>query len=375
MRILVFTHIVSGHFSEYMHHIFEAALSDSKNKYIFLTSSKFNNVKTNFEWPKAENINFAFLTEKEAEKACKKNLIRGAWSLSWILRKYVNTLDVDKVFLLWFAGLMPFLPLVLPRKVLISGILYRIHLYKIDEQSKIRNCIDNIRMRFIAMRHNIEKIYVLNDEKSVKIYNNLYGVDKFIYLPDPVPFIDKTKLKDLKEELGVEINNVIYLHFGAMDERKGTLLILQAIIEANRDKIMNSVFIFAGKVDSRIKEEFYELVDIAKQKCKILVFDRFCENEFLYNLCYTCNYILIPYSNTCQSSGVIGYASFFQKPVIGPSKGLLGNLIKDNHLGITMNIVDSHEIAKLIEGNIKYDSYNIYSENHSVEAFSKVLFC
>ena len=159
-----------------------------------------------------------------------------------------------------------------------------------------------------------------------------------------------------------------------MEERKGTLTILKAIIEAKQEKIKDSVFVFAGRVDHAIKDEFYDLIKIARQKCEIKVYDEFCENDFLYNLCYTCDFILIPYSNTCQSSGVIGYASFFEKPVIGPSKGLLGNLIKDNNLGLAIDDLDFCILARHLEKHINIGCDNTYSKNHTIEAFIKALF-
>ena len=44
----------------------------------------------------------------------------------------------------------------------------------------------------------------------------------------------------------------------------------------------------------------------------------------------------MPYHITNLSSGVIGYAALFGKPVIGPSKGLLGHLINKYQLGETV---------------------------------------
>ena len=84
-------------------------------------------------------------------------------------------------------------------------------------------------------------------------------------------------------------------------------------------------------------DDFYEIYDSLLDIVKFFVFFVFCYYEFLYNFCYSCDCILIPYKNPNQSSGVIGYASLFQKPVIGPSQGLLGRLIKEYKLGDTID--------------------------------------
>lgn len=375
MNILVFTHLITGHFLEYIHHIYEGAAKDIENQYFFIIPRVFEDVKSNYSWIDAPNLNFIYLSDEELTATKKKNQIIVAWYLSRIVKKYVRDLSVDRVFLLWLIGLMPFLPLFLPRTVKVSGILYRIHLYKKDDQSGLKNFIEDVRMRFICLMHNVEEIYVLNDKKSTTTLNSLYGVNKFRYLPDPVPHIVKTDLKNLREDLNIEGKKKIYLHFGAMDERKGTLTILKAIIETKPSILNNSAFIFAGRVDKTIKKDFYEILKTAERKCEIIVYDKFCENEFLYNLCYTCDYILIPYFNTCQSSGVIGYASFFRKPVIGPSNGLLGHLIKENRLGLTIDDIDSRKLAEQLERDIIFNCEDSYSKSHTVEAFIDAVFC
>ena len=231
---------------EYIHHIYERAAKDGENQYFFLLPRKFEELRNNFEWLDTPNVTIVHLTDKEELMAKNGSMIKTAWYLSRIVKKYVKELGINKIFLLWLIGLMPFLPILLPSKVKVSGILYRIHLYKKVEQSKFRNFIEDLRMRYLSKKHNIEKIYVLNDEKSAVILNNIYGVDKYRYLPDPVPYIDKDRLKYLREELKIGKEKKIYLHFGAMEERKGTLTILKAIIEAKQEKIKDSVFVFAA---------------------------------------------------------------------------------------------------------------------------------
>ena len=206
-------------------------------------------------------------------------------------------------------------------------------------------------MRYSIFVNNksVERILVLNDQYAVDQLNNIYSTDKFCFLPDPVPNIDMSKVKNIRCELGINPEDNVYLHFGGLDSRKGTLEILDAIALMSEEELEGKVFVFAGRVYKSIHDDFYERYERLKDKVKILVFDEFCDYVFLNNLCYSCDCILIPYKNPNQSSGVIGYASLFQKPVIGPSQGLLGRLIKEYKLGVTIDNIDKEMILESLK--------------------------
>ena len=97
-----------------------------------------------------------------------------------------------------------------------------------------------------------------------------------------------------------------------------------------------------------IKKDFYEKIEKLKNNVQIIVFDQFCEYSIFAELCTIADYIIIPYKNTAQSSGICSYAAQFKVPVIGPAEGLLGTLIRDNGLGYTINGINAEKIARFI---------------------------
>jgi hypothetical protein len=266
-------------------------------------------------------------------------------------------------------SLMPFLPLVLSRKIRVDGILYRIYLYDKERFHGWRLWLEYIRYNLLAHHRCIGRVYVLNDDCAAKQLNRKYRTDRFRYLPDPIPIVARPCTTDLRSELGIAQDGTVYLHFGSLDTRKGTLEILRAIELMSEVELKGKVFIFAGRIAASMKEDFYRNYQIQKSRVKILVFDEFCTYEFLHNLCHATDWILIPYTNPNQSSGVIGYAGFWHKPVIGPSSGLLGRLIRNYHLGLCLSSVKAADIknAVLIETPISEKS--TYAETHRVEDF------
>lgn len=178
-------------------------------------------------------------------------------------------------------------------------------------------------------------------------------------------------MRNIRSDFGITQNDILYLHFGGLNRRKGTLDIMEAIDLLSSEDLKSKVFIFAGKIDDNIKKEFYELKKKNEYKSKIIVFDEFCSYEFINNLCFSCDCILVPYHNTNQSSGVIGYAGYFKKPVIAPSKGLLGYLVREYNLGITLQEMDNQNLSKSILIPLPLIN-STYSETHTIQNFINV---
>jgi len=225
--------------------------------------------------------------------------------------------------------------------------LYRIFLY--EETSRVKAFINKAFYRTISHSKNIGKIFLLNDKDAVKCLNREFNTDKFYYLIDPVPDINKDSVNDVRESLLKASNkDEVFLHFGGLTRRKGTLDILDAIAMLTPEQSENKIFVFAGRIYAGIKDDFYSKLGKCTCKERIRIFDYFLPNEVLYDFCYSSDCILIPYYNTAQSSGVLGYASLFRKPVIGPSKGLLGMLIEHYNLGVLLDDVTPDAIASAI---------------------------
>lgn len=75
---------------------------------------------------------------------------------------------------------------------------------------------------------------------------------------------------------------------------------------------------------------------------------------------------------TNLSSGVLGYAALFNKPVIGPSDGLIGMLIKGNNLGITLESINTQSITNAFKENITIGSNNYINKN-SINEFCRII--
>lgn len=290
-----------------------------------------------------------FLSEEDLKSLKQRNLLKASYYRSKLLCNYVRKYQATHVFLIFLMLYMPFLLWMLPKWVKVSGIVYRSFLWEDSlKKGRIRIWLEWFRYFLMAKSKKMDKVLLLNDSQSADAFNKSFVTDKFVRLPDPYTPLEG-EMENIKEQLHIDASNNLFIQIGQLSGRKGTLEILDALcMLSNEEKIRNH-FYFAGKVADDIHVEFYTKVDMLKSHgVHIYVKDEFVSFEYLNSLCASCDCMLTPYRNTSQSSGAIGYAAQYGKPVIGPSKGLLGYLIKHYRLGYQVDEVCANGIYTAI---------------------------
>jgi glycosyltransferase involved in cell wall biosynthesis len=218
-------------------------------------------------------------------------------------------------------------------------------------------------------------IFLLNDPVAATYLNNKFATSKFRYLPDPfLPLAEHKKNgANIKETLGISDETKVFLHFGSMSYRKGTLNILRAIALLPEEDLKGRCFVFAGKVHDDIKAAFYALTEALKDRAQIRIFDTFCTPAFLSSLCETCSVILAPYYNTSFSSGIAGYAANFHKPVAVPGEKFIGKLVKRYRLGYLLKDNSPETIAGFIKNTLSFRPIDgsRYMNTHAVSDFAQ----
>ena len=359
MKTLIFEPNLNGHHLEYLHHIYSRASVEHENQFIFAVPESFHNLRDKFDWNKAENIYFIYLSENKLQNKLKTNI-----ELLKIILKH----QPENTFLISLIWYMPFIVFLLFLGTKISGIIYNIYLYEwkySNWKTKVKN---TILYTLLSKCPNISNLFILNDSSSVCVLNKIWKTRRFKYLPDPFVSINTNKSHFLRRELGIGNNKTIFLHFGAMSARKGTLQIFNMIENTNVHTLENICVIFAGKVGKDIKEQFYNKYNLLKDKVKIIIDDEFIDYERIGSYLLTCDYVLLPYTYTSLSSGVIGYCAQFNKPAIGPNRGLLGKLIRKNRLGLVLDRFESFDNL-----HCQYKE-NEYCKKRSVDVFTNIIF-
>ena len=372
-KILFFDEEIVGHHLEYLNHFFLKAVCYSDIEFVFAIPKSFQDYKQKWYWPSAPNIRFRFLTNDELVQTENKSLLSIALHGSCLIRKIVKETQADSIFLIYLQRYMPFLPFLIPGYTTANGIIYKIYLYAWPDTGFFRKAIDVFLYWLYARMPCFDRIFILNDRSSTAYLNKIWKTDRFTYLTDPY----SGDTKKVCTPGNVHNDKLIFLHFGALAKRKGTIDILYALKTLSKVEQEKIHFIFAGQVLDEIKTEFYQLTDELGGKIEIDIYDDYLPLERIEEFCAISDYILVPYYNTAQSSGVISYAAKYSVPVIGPKKGLLGKIIRTFKLGITLQDINAESICNQIKNCIqtkRLKTSSDYLSCHTVSDFQNQIF-
>ncbi len=317
MRVLVFTVSKEGHYPEFLAHLRGLAQAHPEDEFVFVA--------------------------KEIPEGGNK--LRYAWRLCSALRKEIRQQQADRAFLVMLMRYSPVVFFPLFGKAKISGVIYPVWLYTWKTDSPIRKALNALTFWLMARAKHLENVFVLNDNAAAQCWNRIYKTDKFKFLCDPCnPIPEVTAQYKLREQYP---DKLIVCHPGVLKRRKGTCDILDFIEGAEASLLDRYVFVFAGKaqepgIDARIRA--------MQEEYPVAYYPGFLSDAALGEIISSSDLMLLPYYNTNQSSGVIGYAAQFNVPVAVPGEYSLGKLVKRNKLGFVMAGHDAKAIGAFLEG-------------------------
>lgn len=362
---LIYNYMVTGHNMEYLHHLYLGALEDIHHVYVFAVPKEFEAKKDLMGWKMNDRIRFRYLDEY---KTSKSNLLLKAWYNSKLLGKVVRETKAKEIFLVSLIDFIPFIPLFIPKKVRVSGIIYRIYLYFLDELGLIQKMQEWLKYKVMTSSKCIDRVMILNDQESADELNRRWHTSKYKYLPDPfIPF-EKQSLRNIRQELGIANDKTIVLHIGSITRGKGSDRIFDMIDNSTAEEVKSYSFVFAGVIADNIKCEFYRRLSICRAKANIIVKDQYLSYHEICNLVYTANKVVLPYRRTGQSSGIIAYCAQIGTPVYVPSKGLIGRLVRQFSIGTCVN--NFHDIHSI---EVEANADSLYCESHTIESFYKII--
>ncbi len=297
---------------------------------------------------------------------CKKENIRHLFFLT--IDPYLHALGNHKENSnLFFSGIF-FIPYC---RMAVESFFSRVWLKK---QWKRRQVL------VLARQKNLKNVYLLNDQSTATRLNQLTHRDIFHYLPDPIPesigFTPEI-LETTKKRFNINQNKKIYLLFGGLDPRKNVLNVLEAFRQIDPFFLNQVKLIICGHASPAYLNQIEKKLEAIPTTLDIFFEPSFVEDSVRDALFWLTDFVLMPYINFYGSSGILGHATKFKKPVIGPDKGLISELMDQFQLGISTNGHDSVAIKNAIikifhqQDNLQYGKK--FLEDKTPEIFSKTL--
>ena len=238
---------------------------------------------------------------------------------------------------------------------------------------------------FLMLRNkSIKSVFILNDMLAVDYMNSWsFSRNVFRFLVDPIPagMIDIQVSKE-KPESNKQFNFIL---LGSIAPRKGSLEVIKALKYSNFPEGMTVSLRLMGAFSkgypaySKLMKSEIKSLKFMRNDVRVLMKNKFIDNKVFCQEISNSNCVLAPYIGFSNSSGMIGHACRYQKPLIVSRDGLIGSIVESQQLGLCFDSsdIDSLVIAieKMIRSDFEYSQLNAktYFEKASHFEFARNL--
>jgi glycosyltransferase involved in cell wall biosynthesis len=275
----------------------------------------------------------------------------------WTMRRHLKLSGADRGFFLGLDFLS--LPLGLGLGAggkRLSGILFRpsVHYGDIGPYTptggeRLRDARKTILYRAMLRNPAVERVLSLDPFFPAYARAHYRGGEKVVPLADPA----HPRTHQIVDELPAAFptDRIGFLLFGYLAERKGPLVVLDALGQLAPDIAARTAVLFAGKVDPELRPELERRRErLARERPELWlrVDDRRLQSGELAALVRESKVVLAPYQRFVGSSGVLLWAALNARPVLAQNYGLVGRLTREHRLGVSVDACAPAEIAREI---------------------------
>ena len=180
--------------------------------------------------------------------------------------------------------------------------------------------------------------------------------EKVLALPDPAHPPTEAALSAGAGGSFVPAGRIGFLLFGYLAERKGPLVVLEALRLLPASIARRVAVLFAGKIDPDLRPRIEQRQRGVAALCPELwlhIENRRLDRAELAALVSQTDVVLAPYQRFVGSSGVLLWAARAGRPVLAQEFGLVGELTRRHRLGVAVDASDpaaiAREIVRMIE--------------------------
>ncbi len=252
----------------------------------------------------------------------------------------------------------------------------------------LRAALDGVQKRALlrlALRNpHVDTLFCL-DPYAVGPIRRLGAAARVVHLPEPFeagrPLAEPAG--ETRRRLGVEAGRRVLLLFGSLDPRKGVLELLDACRALPDALARRACLVMAGEATGARREIGEAVAEVrARGALQVVHLDAFIPDAEMHRLFQAASLVLLPYQGHVGSSGVVVRAAAAGVPVLGPEYGMLGALIDDRRLGLSVDTGRPADIARglarFLDGRAPFPfdaaSARAYAEANTERAMASTLF-
>lgn len=373
-RLLFFDAAASGHHGEFLENVICGLPREVAQDALILAHLSLRERLGNCKERCESGITLSFLSEEDLEylRAARGIVQIGRRQLE-VLRRHLEAAQVDHVVLMHMNlhqyAIHSWSP---PEGVTISGIL--LNPYTSVERAwglraKLFAAMTGLRKRlqFVLMLRNpqIKRIFLLNDPRMAECLNRWHpSRPVFASIPDPLPTLAPKAGPPENVQKG-EDAPFRFLLAGSMAPRKGCLEVLHALAllakDCSRPVELRIIGRFREEKPDYRAQVFAEAARLGAASSRIRVYfeDSFVSDARISGEFAQADCVLVPYLEFYGSSGIIGHACRYFKPLLACHDGLIGEIVREEKLGICVNPRQTKAFAAamqaIISGHSPYD--------------------
>lgn len=383
-NILIFEPDASGHHSGYLYHLIINFLqNDYSYKLIILVSPDFflkhPQIIQKTLSPRVQWIKFSekeFVEWKKPKSVFKRSVLE--WDLfCQYAKKYNSVLGffmyIDYLQLAVLTQPAPPCP--------ISGILFRPTLVNYPANSwkeRLNYWRKNITLKYFVKNKNLDSLFNLDPFATDYILKN-WNTEKVKFLPDPVQLYPTTKTKsEVKTSLGIDESKTVFLIFGFLDSRKGIADVMKAIGKISGETSQKGCLLIVGPWEEDERKLFNIQLPKIQQTTnfQIVVKDGFVKDEDIQQYFKVADYAFALYNKHFGMSAIMVRAAAAQKPLISSNFGLIGKIVVENELGITIDNDLKEKLEMILNNEISVgnkEKMRAFAELNQADNYAKVI--
>lgn len=350
-RLLIFEPKADGHTAEWLRHLLDAA---GDRPVVCVVAAP---VAGKLSRPAGRDVTLLALDERE-RRACAADRAWLSGLARWrVLRRYLRRTGCDEVLALEADHLTLPLALGLPLGgARFAGVLFRpsVHYgdfagHRASRAERLRGRLKGLLYGRLLRRRDVGTLWTLDPYFPAWAAARLAGGHKVRHLPDPV---NPAALDGVgSDRAGPGDDRRRFVLFGALGERKGVLVLLDALARLSPAAGRRTRVVLAGRVDPRIAAAV--AAGIARLRAApggadVRLDDRWLGDGEIAGLVRWSDVVLAPYQRFVGSSGVLLWAAAAGRPVITQDRGLLGELTRRHGLGTAVDTTDPAALAAAV---------------------------
>ncbi len=363
-EVLILEPDAEGHSQEWLQHLAEFVAADAGAPAISVVAPASLCAALSQSMPSVADgrIRFIALRPRELRLCTHRSLSVSAFARWWTMRRYLNRSGADAGFFLSFDLLcLPFALGLRARGKPIGGILFRpsVHYgalgsYRPSSGERLRDLRKQLLYRLMLHNPTIRAVLSLDPFFPAYAVSHYSHGDKVQAVPDPAePAIEANGRSTVVDF--VPPGRTGLLLFGYLTERKGPLMVLDALRLLPARIAARVAVLFAGRIDPAIRDGIdarRSLLAREQPELWLRIEDRRLDRAELDILVARSDVVLAPYQRFVGSSGVLLRAAGAGRPVLAQEFGLVGRLTRDHRLGAVADSSDPVRLAGEIESMV-----------------------